>query len=150
MKNYRKKLVLQNIISAIGTLLLIVLVILSLTEVITPIGGDSRWIGFWNGFIGGITAAFAAVLVLNIVLKLRAMRNEDTLKKQYIKTHDERTMQIWLRSCANAYWFDVIGLLLAGVIAGYFNPIGSICIIASMLYICIIRVILKLYYAQKI
>lgn len=150
MENYRKKLVLQNIVSAIGALLLIALVILSLNEVITPVGGDSRWIDFWNGFIGGGSAAFAGILVLNIILNLRAIRNADRLKKQYIKTHDERSMQIWLRSGANAYWFDTVGLLLAGIIVGYFSPIGSICIIGSLLYICIIRVVLKIYYAKKI
>ena len=150
MENYRKTLVVQNIVSAIGALLLIALVILSLNEVITPVGGDSRWIDFWNGFIGGATAAFAAILVLNIILNLRAIYNADRLKKQYIKTHDERSMQIWLRSGANAYWFDTVGLLLAGIIVGYFFPIGSVCIIGSLVYICIVRGVLKIYYAKKI
>ncbi len=150
MEAYRKKLRIQNGFSLLGILLLAVLVILSLTEVIRPIGGGSRWIDFWNGFIGGGTAAFAAILLLNIILNLRAMRSPEALKKQYIKTHDERRMQIWYQSGANAYWFDTIGLLLAAIVVGYFLPTASICIVACLLYICVVRVVLKVYYSKKI
>ena len=150
MEQYRKQLRTQNIFSAVGALALIALIVLSLTEVIAPVGGDNRWTGFWNGFIGGGATAFAGILLLNIILNLRAMKNPDRLKKQYIKSHDERKTQIWLQSGANAYWFDAIGLLVAAIIVGYFFPEGAVCLIAALFYICVVRAILKGYFSKKL
>lgn len=149
MEQYKKQLRTQNISSGIGALAMLTLSILSFTEIIEPVGGDNRWSGFWNGFIAGCTAAILVLCVVNIILNLRAMGDQERLKKMYVKTHDERKEQIWFRSGANAYWFDAFGLLVAGIIVGYFSPIGSVCIIGSLLYICVIRVILKLYYSKK-
>lgn len=59
-------------------------------------------------------------------------------------------MQIWYRSGANAYWYDTIGLLVAAVIVGYFVPVASVAMVGCLPYICIVRVILKVYYSQKL
>ena len=150
MKDYRNRLKLQTVCSAVGLVLLLAVIALSFMEIITPVGGDSHWASFWNGFIGGGTAAFAAVLLINIILNLRAMSNPEKLRAQYIKEHDERTRQIWMLSGASAYWFDVLGLLLAAVIVGYYIPAASIAIVAALFYICLVRAALKLYYHKKL
>ena len=150
METYRKHLKIQNLCSLIGIAVALALVILSATGYIHPAVEGDRWRGFWNGFISGVTSAFILLSVIGIVKNLRAMRDETALKAQYVKEHDERTQQIWNLAGANAYWFNAIGLLLAAVVAGYFSAVAFICIVGCLLYMCLIRLSLKLYYSKKI
>lgn len=154
MEQYRKKLKIQTICSAVGILLLAALLLF--VYVYMPRAGrvlaDKRlatWPNFWNSFLGGVTAGSAGLLLVNIFLNLRAMKNPAALKKQYIKEHDERKNQIWLQSGANAYWFVALGLLLAAIVAGYFSPMAFACILGSLLYTCLVRIVLKIYYSKK-
>ena len=149
METYRKKLKVQTVFRVIGLVVSIVLLTLSATQTIHPIVSGQRWAAFWNGFIGGVTGAFAACLLFGIVQDLRAIRSEKALRAQYIKEHDERKQRIWELSAANAYWFDTLGLLLAAIVAGYFNPIITIVIVCCIFYICIVPLILKVYYTRK-
>lgn len=150
MENYRKKLKIQNIFFLIGIVAAIVLMVISALQMIHPAVPSDRWASFWNGFIGGVTGAFAAVSLYGIVRNLRAMRNEKKLQRLYIKEHDERTQQIFQLSSANAYWFDTMGLLLAAIVAGYFQPIITIVIVCCIFYICVVRKILMIYYTKKL
>lgn len=157
MESYRKKLQTQNIVCAIGILVLILLntVVrnylpsagIIYPEITAPI---SNFYDFYEGFIAGVSAGVGLLLVLNIFLNVRAMRDEKRLKTQYIKEHDERKRQIWLLSGANSYWFDTVGLLLAAIVVGRFSITAFLCILGSLLYICIVRAIFKLYYSKKL
>lgn len=154
MESYRKKLQTQNTICAIGILVLVLLntvvrIYIPTPGIILPQGSES-FHDFYEGFIGGVSTGFGLLLVLNIFLNTRAMRNEERLKKQYIKEHDERSRQIWMLSGANAYWFDAFGLLLAAIVAGRFSLIAFACLLGSLVYICIVRRILKIYFCKKI
>lgn len=154
MKAYHKKLQTQNTVCAIGILVLILLN--TVVRVYVPAPGSilpqvsESFYDFYEGFIGGVSTGFGLLLVLNIFLNARAMRNEERLKKQYIKAHDERSRQIWMLSGANAYWFDAFGLLLAAIVAGRFSLIAFACLLGSLVYICIVRAILKIYFCKKI
>lgn len=79
---------------------------------------------------------------------LRAMGDPERLRRQYIKTHDERTQEIFRRAGQGSYWFDALGLLLATVIAGYFSPAASLACLGCALYVCLVRLGLKLYYSR--
>ena len=147
MENYRKKLKIQNTVCAVGILVLILVNTVVRRFVSLP---SSNFYNFYEGFIGGVSTGFGLLLVLNILLNTRAMRDETRLKKQYIKEHDERSRQIWLLSGANSYWFDVFGLLLAAIVAGRFSLTAFVCLLGGLLYICIVRGILKFYYSKKI
>ena len=154
MESYRKKLQTQNTICAIGILVLVLLntvvrIYIPTPGIILPQGSES-FHDFYEGFIGGVSTGFGLLLVVNIFLNARAMRNEERLKKQYIKEHDERSRQIWMLSGANAYWFDAFGLLLAAIVAGRFSLIAFACLLGSLVYICIVRGILKIYFCKKI
>lgn len=154
MESYRKKLQTQNTICAIGILVLVLLntvvrIYIPTPGIMLPQGSES-FHDFYEGFIGGVSTGFGLLLVVNIFLNARAMRNEERLKKQYIKEHDERSRQIWMLSGANAYWFDAFGLLLAAIVAGRFSLIAFACLLGSLVYICIVRGILKIYFCKKI
>ena len=150
MESYRNKLKIQNIFSLIGLLVTISLLVLSAMQLIHPVVASDRWAAFWNGFISGITGAVAVCLLFGIARNLLAMRDEQKLRAQYIKSHDERTQRIWELSGASSYWFVTMGLLLAAIVAGYFNPLITIVIVCCIFYICIVRLILKVYYGKKL
>lgn len=154
MESYRKKLKFQNLFYLIGTLIALALIVL--VNVYLPRAGyvlpsaEARWRGFWNGFISGVSSAFVMLALLGLVKNLQALRDSEKLRAMYIKEHDERTMEIWKRSAANAYWFQTMGILLAAVVAGYFSPIAFLCIAGCLIYMCVVRLILKVYYSKKL
>lgn len=153
MESYRKRLKLQNTVCTIGIFVLIILntVVrnyIPISGIIRPLS-RSNFYDFYEGFIGGVSTGVGLLLVINILLNTRAMRDENRLKMQYVKENDERRKQIWLMSGANSYWFDVIGLLLAAIVAGRFSITAFLCLLGSLLYICIVRGIFKLYYSKK-
>ena len=91
-----------------------------------------------------------SVMVVGLVMNRRALKDEIKLKKQYIRETDERAWQIAYRSGHTSYWFDAFGLLLAAIIGGYFSPVVAVTCICCLLYICLVRLGLKLYYSAKI
>lgn len=154
MESYRKKLKLQNLFYLIGALIalgLIVLVNVYLPQAgyVLP-GAEARWRSFWNGFISGVSTAFVMLALLGLAKNRQALRNDEKLRAMYIKEHDERIMEIWKQSAANSYWFNTMGMLLAAVVAGYFSPIAFLCIVGCLIYTCIVRLILKVYYRKKL
>lgn len=154
METYRNKLKIQNIFSLIGIVVLALLI--AIVHFYLPQEGyvlpsaEARRNSFWRGFIDGVSVGFAALLLLGVVRNLLAMKNEQKLRAQYIKAHDERSRRIWEMAGANSYWFVTMGLLLAAIVAGYFNPLITIVIVCCIFYICMVRLILKVYYGKKL
>lgn len=150
MERYKKQLKIETIFSLIVCAVAAALVVLSATQIIQPLAEGTIWQDFWNGFISGVSAAVAALSLLGIIKNIRALRDEKKLRARYIKAHDERTLEIWKQSAANSYWFYTMGLLLAAVVAGYFSHIAFFCILGCLLYFCLLRLILKVYYTKKL
>lgn len=150
MVEYRNSLKTQTLLQAAGAVILIIVNVLSLTGVIAPPSANEKWSSVWTGFIGGASAATLVLLVAGMFLNLRAMKNDTALKKMYVKENDERTLEICYRSAHSSYWPNALGLLLAAVVSGYFNPVVSITCIACLIYICVVRMILKLVYSRKL
>ena len=147
---YKAKLKKQNYIFIAGIVFAAVVAIVASTELVVPLWLDERWASLWNGFITGLYSAEVGVMVVGLVMNRRAMKDAIKLKKQYIQETDERAWQIAYRSGHTAYWFDAFGLLLAAIIGGYFSPVVAITCIGCLLYICLVRLGLKLYYSRKI
>ncbi len=147
---YKAKLKKQNYFFIAGIVLAAVVAIVASTEIVVPLWLGERWASLWNGFITGLCSAEVGVMVVGLVANRRAMKDDDALKKQYIKANDERAWQIAYRSGHTSYWFDAFGLLLAAIIGGYFSPVVAVTCIGCLLYICLVRLGLKLYYNTKI
>lgn len=154
MESYRKKLKIENIFSLIG--IVIALALTLMVNVYLPRAGyvlpntEARWRGFWYSFLSGVSCAFIMLSLMGLVKNIRALRDEKKLRAMYIKAHDERTLEIWKQSAVNSYWFYTMGLLLAAVVAGYFSHIAFFCILGCLVYFCLLRMILKLYYTKKL
>lgn len=150
LEHYKKVLRLQNGLFGAGVLAMLALMALGALQVIVPAGGDGSWKDAWNGFISGCTTSLALVMAAGIFRNVRALRDGERLRKLYIKTHDERTREIFQRAGSLSYWFDAFGMLVAAVVAGYFNPAAALACLGCTMYVCLVRLALKLYYHQTI
>ncbi|MDD4797717.1 MAG: hypothetical protein PHO66_08120 [Eubacteriales bacterium] len=150
LERYRKTIQLQTVLFAAAAVIVMALIALSLTQMIRPAYANERWASAWNGFICGVSLSAVGIMALGIVLNARALRSQPYLKKQYIREHDERSMEICHRSGHTSYWFDALGLLLGAIIGGYFNPVVALSCLGCLLYICLVRAAPKLYYHKKL
>lgn len=156
MKNFREKLKIDNIVTGIACAVLLLFSVLSiageagLLPFFTPAAGDSHWQSQWRGFILGASVALIAMLLFGLIRNLQAMRNEEKLKKLYIKCNDERTIQVQTSAQAAALRAAMILGVVAIVVAGYFSVTVSITILACVLFTSLVTVGFKLYYHKKL
>lgn len=150
MEQYRKNLKIQCWISGIVAVAAIVVVILGFNRSFTPSYQGERWVDFWSGMYSGMATGIALLSIIGIIKNLLALRNEAKLKRQYVKENDERTQAIWEKVGGQSYWPIVGGLMLAIVISGYFSPVVCLTCLGCTMYICLVRLGLKLYYSKKI
>ena len=155
MKQFKEKLKLENRIIIVCIAVLSAFVILSVlaeAEVIPflrPVTGDEHWQSKWRGFIAGASGGVLGLMVFSLIQNIQALRNEKKLKALYIKTNDERQIQIWTAARAAATQTFLLAGLAAGVIAGYFHVAVSITILACVLAHSLIAMGFKLYYGKK-
>lgn len=155
METFKEKLKVQNLIIGIGSCVLAVFFLLSvageagLLPFFAPAVENSRWQSMWRGFLSGAAIALLAMLLFSLIRNLLALRNEKALKKLYIKEHDERAIQIWTSARAAACQTFLILGLVAIIVAGYFNIVVSLTILACVLSCALIGLFFKIYYNKK-
>lgn len=155
METFREKLKIQNLIIAIGAVVLAVFCFLSaageagILPLFTPAAGDSHWQSMWRGFIGGVTFAVLALLIFGLVRNLRAMRSEAALKKLYIKENDERTIQVWTSARAAALQAFLLLGIVAVIVAGYFSMTVSLSILGCVWFASVLVLLFKVYFSKK-
>ncbi|MCI6957380.1 MAG: hypothetical protein SPI15_04880 [Candidatus Faecousia sp.] len=155
MENFKEKLKIQNLVSAIAGFFLVVFCLLSaageagILPFLTPAAGDSHWQSMWRGFVSGASFAILAFLVFGLVRNIRALRSEQYLKKLYVKEHDERSIQVWTSARAAAFQAFLLLGLVAIVAAGYFSVTVSLTILGCLWFASIIALLFKVYYSKK-
>ena len=150
LEQYKKSLKLQNGLYIAAAAAVAALMSLSFFQVITPAVPSKRWASAWNGFLGGLSLAAFGIMAYGLILNLRALRDEKRLRKLYIQEHDERAQAISRYAGHMSYWFETLGLLLGVLAGGYFSPAVSFMCLGCLLYICLVRLGLKLYYNKKL
>lgn len=156
MEQYKNNLKVQNVISGVIALAAAAVVALGFSGVVdshfilTPSYQNEHWAGFWNGLYSGMAFWICLLSIICIVRNCLALRSEKKLKKMYVKENDERTHAIWAKSGGQSYWFVAGGMMTAIVVSGYFNPVVCLTILGCLLYFCLVRLGLKLYYSKKI
>ena len=101
-------------------------------------------------FHGGALSSFSILIILHIVRNLRAIRNENKLKKLYIGENDERSIMIMQKTGAFGINICIIGFACATIIAGYFNKVVFFTLLGSTLFVAIVKGLFKLYYRNKL
>lgn len=154
METYRGKLKIQNVTLAVACVILAVFCVLGfLGEAgivnLTPAAGDSHWQSQWRGFISGASLGILALLLFGLIRNLLALRDENKLKKLYIKESDERQAQICTLAMSAAMRASLILGLVAVVVAGYFSVTVSLTLLASLFAVSLATIGFKLYFMRK-
>ena len=154
METYREKLKIQNVTLAVACVILAVFCVLGfLGEAgivnLTPAAGDSHWQSQWRGFISGASLGILALLLFGLIRNLLALRDENKLKKLYIKESDERQAQICTLAMSAAMRASLILGLVAVVVAGYFSVTVSLTLLASLFAVSLATIGFKLSFMRK-
>ncbi len=155
MENYREKLKVNIIITAIASFILAAFCFLAaageagIFPFFVPTAGDSHWQSMWRGFCCGASFGILAMMLFSLIRNVPALRNDEKLKKLYVKEHDERAIQIWTSArAAGLQTFLLLGLV-ATVVAGYFSVPVSLTLLACVFAASLISLAFKIYYSQK-
>lgn len=154
MKTYREKLKLENRIITVIAIVLAIFTVLSIAGEaglisFAPAAGDSHWQSRWRGFICGASIGILGLLIFGLVHNIQALKDEKKLKAQYIKEHDERTIQIWTAARAASMQVFLLAGLAAGVVAGYFSVTVSVTILVCVILHSLLGMAFKIYYSRK-
>lgn len=154
MEQYREKLRITTIITAVACIALAAFTLLGFAAEagwvsLTPISGDSHWHSCWRGFISGASFGILALMIFGLIRNIRALMDEKKLKKFYVKEHDERQIQIYTAARAAATQTFLLVGIVAGIIAGYFSMSVGITIIACVFIHSLIAMGFKIYYSKK-
>lgn len=150
MENYREKLKIHNILYSVGALALLAIQVLAYSGLVSPVGADERWQGFYNGFIAGAAFGVMALFIVGLVMNLRALRSEKAMKKQYIKETDERSRQITAMGKSAGATIFLLLMVPAAIILGYFNVTVFITCIGCILALSLLMGGAKLYFSRKL
>ena len=99
--------------------------------------------------VSGASFGVLALMLLALIRGSQALKDEKKLKKLYIKSNDERQIQIWTAARASSMQVSLLIGLVAGMIIGYFNMIMGITILAVETIHALIGGCFKLYYNRK-
>ena len=146
MKEYRKHLIFESVVLGILSAVLLIVQILAFQQIIQPIAGDSHWVSFWNGMMGGASMGIMVLFILGIVVNIRALCNETRLKKLHAKENDERVCHIQMKAQSMGMRISVPLMLAGGIVLGYFDIGMSIVCICCAFVQSVITVLCKLYW----
>ena len=155
MEQYRDKLKIQNLVMGICCPVLAAFAVLAAGSelgwfsVLKPVAGDGHWQSTWFGYCTGASCGIFAVMTVLLIRNSRALKNEEKLKKLYVKEHDERNIQIQVLARNTAMQILLLVGLAATVIAGYFSATVSVTILACTFFSSGLSLFLVGYYSKK-
>lgn len=155
MEQYKKKLQLENIVLVIVALILAGFMALTFAGEagllsLAPVAGDSHWQSQWRGFCSGVAFALLAMMVVGLVRNLMALKNQEKLKKLYIRQNDEREWEIYTKALSAAMRVCLLLGLAAVVVVGYFNATAGLTLLIAIFCVSWICLGFKLYYRKKL
>lgn len=149
MQEYRKKLKKEIIFNAVGAAILLAVQILAWLGIIRPVSAGERYQDFWNGFIAGASLGVMALMILGIIKDARALKNEERLRRLYIKCGDERTRTIEEKARSTAANIFLLSMMPIIVIGGYFSTTVFFSLLGAEVFMAVTTNLCKLYYKGK-
>ena len=155
MESFKDKLKIQNISNSICITILVLFNIFrflsqaGLIANLVPAVNDDRWSNAWSGFATGATTSMLVFMIVALIRNHKALKDEQKLKKLYVKENDERTIQIWTSARAAAFQTFLLLGIVATIIAGYFNITVFITIAATLFCASMVAIGFKFYYTNK-
>lgn len=96
----------------------------------------------------GITVAFGAAAVATMVRYARALRDEKSMRRQYVVENDERMKAIRAKAGMPLNLFFSVALIVAGVIIGYYNELIFVTLVAVAAVQLLTAAVVKLIYMR--
>ena len=154
MEQYREKLKMQNALMTIGCgiLSMFCTVIAMDGNLITlpKPAASEHWQDFWQGFCSGAAMGILLLMVFFLARNLRAMHDDNLLKKLYIKGNDERSEKIYTTARGTAMQVFLIGGLAGVCIGGYFSITVGLTILGCVIFCSLACLAFKFYFSAKL
>lgn len=114
----------------------------------TFISGGKPLNDFVLGFQFGIQGGLVAVALIFTVSYIRILSNDELLRRLYNREHDERLKAICAKAGMPTMWFSSVFILVAGLVAGYFNFTAFIVLISVAAFQLLLSVVLRQVYSK--
>ncbi len=148
MEQYKDSLKARIAVLIVGAAAMVTLLLLGEFSVFRAIG-LSDFSEFLRGFQTGILLSVSIVFLYFVGRFRWLLKNEEKLKAAYYAENDERQKLITMKVGGNAMYVCTVLILLAGIVAGYFNETVFFSLAGCSLFLLLIRVALKIYYHKK-
>jgi len=100
-------------------------------------------------YLEGLIMGVVFVLIIQIFIRRKALKDETSLRKLYNEEHDERTQLI--RQKAGEPLMAITGAIImtAGAVSAYFHPIVSYTLMGAGLFVILVGIMVKIWVARK-
>lgn len=129
--------------------LCVLLLAINIWNYFRPIKGGNEYQEFFQGFQMGLICTIALFCAYSIMKLQKILGNEESIRAFYIKEHDEREEAIREKTGGTVLYTCGVLIILAGVIAGYFNPVVFISLVCSGAFLLLVKKVLRIYYCKK-
>ncbi len=136
------------ILSSLGVIAIVFTVVIGFWGY-SKIGIDTHISDFVHGGQTGLFTGFVVIMLRDIVKYIRAIKDEDRVKAIYIEENDERNKLINDKIGSVGYNFVILGLMVATIIAGFFNEVVFLTLLGALAFMALMKVSLKVYYNKK-
>ena len=155
MEQYKKKLQLENMVFVIVIVILAGFMALAFAGEegllpLAPVAGDSHWGSSWRGFCAGMASALLVVMIVRLIQNRLALKNQEKLKKLYIRQNDEREWEIYTKALCAAMRVCLLLGLAAVVIVSYFSATAGLTLLIAIFCASWICLGFKFYYRKKL
>lgn len=108
--------------------------------------GNANADDFVSGFQAGILILLLLVYLARLVKYQKALKDEKLLKQLYNQENDERMLYVNQQVGKSSMSVNTVVLLLLAIVAGYFNIVVFVTILATIFVQCMIQIVMKWYY----
>ncbi len=148
MEQYKDSLKSRIAVLSVGAAAMATLLLLGEFGVIRAIAANN-FSEFLRGFQTGILLSVSLIFSYFIGRYRWLLKNDEKLKSAYYAENDEREKLIAMKVGGNAMYVCIVLILLAGIVAGYFNETVFFSLVGCALFLLLVRVALKIYYHKK-
>lgn len=155
MKKYKDSIKTKIIIESIAILFFLLVVAILFfffndVDIIENTGMDIQLNMEMNAFRIGICSAIIALLAFRLISTLFIWRNEERLKKKYIKEHDEREQMIQYKTMKATLQLGAYGLLVSLFITSFYSMEVVMVLYWITMGLALTKTIMYFYYSKKL
>jgi len=101
-------------------------------------------------FVTGMLAGLIPVLIVMTLKNRRVMKDDARLREMHIKENDERLLMIKQKAGSAFLPISAIGLGAAATVSLYFDQTIFFTLLGAMIFMALVKIILRLYYTRKL